>query len=118
MSRSTTRKIPLWVFQVKPATNGGNLKTIGTDEHDTFRFLLKELRSAKNLTQSQLAESLGLPQSYVSKYETGERRLDFVETATVCVALGIKLTAFAELFLQRLEGRQTTAKARATRKQR
>ena len=80
------------------------MKTIGTDEHDTFRFLLKELRSAKNLTQSQLAERLGLPQSYVSKYETGERRLDFIETASVCIALGIKLTEFAQLFLQRLPG--------------
>ncbi|MGE5193186.1 MAG: helix-turn-helix domain-containing protein, partial [Deltaproteobacteria bacterium] len=54
-----------------------------------FRELLKELRTASKLTQSTLAARLGRPQSYVSKYENGERRLDFVETAYVCQALGV-----------------------------
>jgi transcriptional regulator with XRE-family HTH domain len=65
---------------------------------DIFRDLLKDLRLDKNLTQSDLAGRLGLPQSYVSKYETGERRLDFVETFFVCEALGITVEEFAKLF--------------------
>ncbi|MBZ9763328.1 helix-turn-helix domain-containing protein [Mesorhizobium sp. CA8] len=44
--------------------------------------LLKELvaaRKNKGLTQSQVAEVLGRPQSFVAKYEGGERRLDVIE---------------------------------------
>jgi transcriptional regulator with XRE-family HTH domain len=48
-------------------------KTKATQVDDVFRELLRELRLAKNLTQTQVAERLGLPQSYVSKYETGEQ---------------------------------------------
>jgi transcriptional regulator with XRE-family HTH domain len=77
------------------------LKTLGTPPHDIFRRLLKELRSARNLTQAQLADRLGLPQSYVSKYETGERRLDFIETAAICDALDMGLPEFAKTFLDR-----------------
>lgn len=63
-----------------------------------FRELLKEFRIAKNLTQAEVAERLGLPQSYVSKYETGERRLDFVETALACEALELGLDDFVRAF--------------------
>ena len=68
------------------------------EAEDFFRELLKELRVARSLTQSQLADRLGLPQSYVSKYETGERRLDFVETFFICDALGITVEDFARAF--------------------
>jgi transcriptional regulator with XRE-family HTH domain len=69
---------------------------------DLFRELLKETRAAKNLTQIDVAKRLGLPQSYVSKYETGERRLDFSETALVCEALGVNLKDFAAAYSERL----------------
>lgn len=36
------------------------------------------------ITQLQLSEQLGKPQSYVSKYENGERRLDVVEMLYIC----------------------------------
>ena len=49
----------------------------------------------------QLADRLGYPQSYVSKYETGERRLDFVETANVCEALGVTIQEFCKTFIDR-----------------
>lgn len=87
-----------------------NLKTLGTPSHEVFRLLLKKLRSEQNLTQAQLADRLDLPQSYVSKYETGERRLDFIETATICEALGIGLSDFAKTFLARLK-EKTSARA-------
>ena len=69
---------------------------------DLFRNLLKEFRTAKNLTQADLASRLGLPQSFVSKYETGERRLDFVETVQVCEAIGLGIEEFAAAFLAEL----------------
>jgi transcriptional regulator with XRE-family HTH domain len=77
-------------------------KTRYTKADGVFRELLKEARAAKNLTQADLAKSLGLPQSYVSKYESGERRLDFIETALVCEALGITVEDFASSYSVRL----------------
>lgn len=77
-------------------------KTRYTQADDVFRELLKEARLAKNLTQTDVAASLGLPQSYISKYESGERRLDFVETALVCEALGMSIEVFAAAYSARL----------------
>ena len=69
---------------------------------DVFRQLLKEMRTDKNLTQRQLARRLKVPQSYVSKYETGERRLDFVETVYVCRAMETSIEEFVSVFSERL----------------
>ena len=77
-------------------------KTTYTQANDIFRELLKETRVAENFTQMDLAKSLGLPQSYVSKYESGERRLDFVETVLVCEALGMSFEDFAAAYSARL----------------
>ncbi len=46
-------------------------------------------RRAQRLTQVQLAEKLGRPQSFVSKYERGERRLDFVEVFEIAEVLRV-----------------------------
>lgn len=81
-----------------------------TRADEIYRELLKEARSAKKLTQADVAASLGLPQSYVSKYESGERRLDFVETALVCKALGMSIENFAAAYSGKLaEARRTKA---------
>jgi transcriptional regulator with XRE-family HTH domain len=48
-------------------------------------------RLAQGLSQAQLAERLGRPQSFVSKYERGERRLDFVEVVEIAEALRVDL---------------------------
>lgn len=52
---------------------------------------LRQARRNKGLTQTQLAGLLGKPQPYVSKVETCERRIDFVETAEWCLRLGISI---------------------------
>ena len=67
-------------------------------QDDRFRELVKEIRLSKGVTQADLASRLGRPQSYVCKYETGERRLDFVETVLLCEALGIAIEDFAAAF--------------------
>jgi transcriptional regulator with XRE-family HTH domain len=77
-------------------------KNAFSHSNDEFRALLKELRLGKRLTQSDVAERLCLPQSYVSKVETGERRMDFVETMAFCKAMGVEFTTFAKAFSQRI----------------
>lgn len=59
--------------------------------HQLFRDLLRRVRTDAGFTQIQLAEKLGKPQSFVSKAETGERRLDFLETLDYCTACGASL---------------------------
>lgn len=52
---------------------------------------MRSARRAARLTQESLAFRLGQPQSYVSKIESGERRIDVVELIDLCAALGVTL---------------------------
>ena len=63
----------------------------GSSDQDVLCALLRDRRARAGLTQVQVAGRLGRPQSYVSKYESGERRLDLVELAEVCSALEVGL---------------------------
>jgi transcriptional regulator with XRE-family HTH domain len=65
--------------------------------------MIKELRRKQGVTQETLAESLGMPQSYVSKYELGERRLDLIETFEICRALNADFIAFVQKFAKHVE---------------
>jgi transcriptional regulator with XRE-family HTH domain len=56
--------------------------------------VLKNLRTARGTKQTDLAAQLSKPQSFVSKYESLERRLSFEEVEMVCQALDIKLIDF------------------------
>ncbi len=53
--------------------------------------MLITAREKAGLTQQQLASQLGRPQSYVAKYEGGERRLDVVEFIDIARALNIEV---------------------------
>ena len=58
----------------------------------TKEILIRELVAARKdagITQAKLATKLKKPQSFVSKYETGERNLDFVEVIEVLEGLGV-----------------------------
>jgi transcriptional regulator with XRE-family HTH domain len=57
--------------------------------------LSRELRLEAGLTQTELAARIEKDQTFVSKYERGERRLDILEIREVCRALGISLEEFA-----------------------
>ena len=59
-------------------------------KREVLRDVLEEARRSKGLTQANIAEFLGRPQSFVSKYENGERRLDVIEFLEVCQALSIE----------------------------
>lgn len=58
--------------------------------YESLQKALVEARQSKGLTQTEIAVRLGKPQSFVSKYESGERRLDVVEFIEVCQVLSIK----------------------------
>lgn len=61
---------------------------------------MREVRIEAGLTQTAVAESIGQTQSYVSKYEQGEQRLDLLELEAVCNAVCIPLTEFVRRFVE------------------
>lgn len=66
---------------------------------ERLRRLLRLRREQKGLTQTALAAILQKPQSFVSKCESGERLLSFVETIDVCRALGLEPSALLKEYL-------------------
>lgn len=73
-------------------------KTIHDSGYQVLVDCLKEARRRADITQVQLAEKLDTDQSYVSKYERAERRVDLIEVRAICSALGITLIDFIETF--------------------
>lgn len=63
----------------------------------TYRWFLARLREARRqagLTQAEAARRLGKPQSFLSKCESGERRVDFVELVALAELYGVELSFF------------------------
>jgi ribosome-binding protein aMBF1 (putative translation factor) len=69
-------------------------KNIRLDQQKKLLVLLRGIRVDAGLTQSELASRLARDQTFVSKYESGERRLDILELREVCQALGTDFIAF------------------------
>jgi len=66
--------------------------------YTVFRHMLTEARIAQKKLQSDVAQALGKNQSFVSKYERGERRLDLPEFLEVADALGINVNEFIKKY--------------------
>lgn len=66
-------------------------KSIWSEQYLQLCTVLRQLRWEAGLTQVDIAERLDVPQSFVSKYESGERRLDVIELRHVAEALGTNL---------------------------
>lgn len=64
-----------------------------SDRYKQLRTRLLEQRKRAGVTQAQLARKLEKPQSFVSKFESGERRLDAIELLDVSRALGTTVSA-------------------------
>lgn len=77
---------------------GGVPKTLHSPEQEALVALLREAREKAGLRQADLAEKLQRPQSFVSKIESGERRVDLVELREMCRALGVDLVKFVRRF--------------------
>jgi len=58
--------------------------------------VLKQIRATTGMSQRDLMQKLDRPQSYISKYETGERRLDLLELKELCDACNVKMADIAQ----------------------
>ena len=72
-------------------------KQLNAQRRQHIQMLLRSVREEAGLWQIDVAKRLNEPQSFVSKYESGERRLDVAELDQVCHALGITLPDFVRL---------------------
>jgi len=77
-------------------------KSLHSKQHKILLEILYQTRLKTGLTQSQLADCLQAPQSFVSKYENGERRLDLMELESICQCVNIELVEFIREYQQRL----------------
>jgi transcriptional regulator with XRE-family HTH domain len=68
-------------------------KSQHTKSYQKLTAALREAREAAGLTQAQVAEKLGLYASFVSKVESGERRIDVIELAQFCKVYDVELVA-------------------------
>jgi len=69
-------------------------KNIRLNQQKKLLVLLRGVRVEAGLTQSELASRLDRDQTFVSKYESGERRLDILELRQLCKAVGIDFVSF------------------------
>lgn len=65
-----------------------------------YHLILRQYRLESGLTQAQLAERINETQSFVSKYESGEQRLDLYELEKICDAIGVPLMVFIGKYLE------------------
>jgi transcriptional regulator with XRE-family HTH domain len=90
------------------------LKSLHAPRNQALRQRLRAAREEHGVTQQELAKQLGVPQSFVSKYETGERRLDVIEFSDVCAALEVDAAEFLQKLLTdtsnyKMDGKTSTA---------
>jgi transcriptional regulator with XRE-family HTH domain len=69
-------------------------KSIHSGHYAVFLDVLREVRERAGLTQVQLARMIGETQTFVSKCERGERRIDVIELRRFCQAFGLSLKQF------------------------
>jgi transcriptional regulator with XRE-family HTH domain len=71
-------------------------KSVSSKDYKLFLRSLRAERRRAGVTQEELAERLQETQTFVSKCERGERRIDVVELRAICKALGTSFTSFAK----------------------
>lgn len=87
-------------------------KSVFTPEYDILRVLLRDVRQRQNLTQGEVAARLSETQSFVSKCERGERRLDLVQLDAFCTVLGVELVEFVKEYSSRVHRKQAGRQSR------
>ena len=76
-------------------------KTLRSVGHRALCALLVTARRNAGLNQTELAKRLGKPQSFIAKYEGGERRLDVIEFLAVARAIGVDPRGILRALLQK-----------------
>ena len=79
-------------------------KSVFTVDYLVFLRCLRAARDRAGLTQGELSQRLGMTQSWVSKCERGERRLDVVEVRAFCRAMGVDFVSFMREFEKAVGG--------------
>jgi len=69
-------------------------KTLKNKDQRILLELLYQLRITSGLKQSELADMLKVPQSFISKIESGERRVDLMELRAILLCFKTNLTEF------------------------
>jgi len=85
-------------------------KSIFSASYAVFLRELKQARRRSGLTQTELAAKLGETQSFVSKCERGERRLDVIELRYFTEAIGISVVDFVSRLDQALSRKRGAGK--------
>jgi transcriptional regulator with XRE-family HTH domain len=75
--------------------------SLHTRKYELFRGLLANARKGSGVTQVELAKKLNCPQSFISKYENGERRIDVSEFVEIAHALDINPNDFLLEYLKK-----------------
>lgn len=78
--------------------------TLRSPRQIKLRKLLRDLREKAGLTQADVADRLDKPQSFVAKYEGGERRLSAIEFVDVARALGVEPVAAMRQLIKAIDG--------------
>ena len=95
--------IRFWDIFIIFAANMNNLtkQKVYKRRYKYFCEVIKLERETHKISQEELANKLGIKQSFISKTESGDRRLDVIELLEYCEAMNISLTEF----VFRLEGK-------------
>lgn len=83
-------------------------RSVFIDDYRRFLGLLVDARTRAGLTQAELAAALARPQSYVSKFERGERRIDVIELLDIAAALHTDPCDFIRRLQRRRSGKRVS----------
>jgi transcriptional regulator with XRE-family HTH domain len=89
----------LWTARSSGAMN----KSLYSPQYRIFLSTLRQVRTAASLSQSDLATRLNTTQSFISKCERGDRRIDVVELRAFCGVMNISFVDFVKQFETALE---------------
>jgi len=76
------------------------MASVYSEEYQLVINTLKNARKARGITQAQLAEALGKPQSFIAKVENGERRLDVVEFVHLARLVGVDVAEVVQTLIK------------------
>lgn len=72
-----------------------------------FLYFIRQARLDSGLTQQEMAKALNKPQSFVSKYESGERKLDVIDFIEICKVLRIDSGDFLKQIERKIDETQS-----------